>query len=499
MENNEVETEIENNMNDTITEVKGTTENEAPNDNFELSAEDIEILNSNVNEAVQDLEESDNMLLAIQAVEEQSDNIPEETQEADTTIKDLEEQKAKIAKFKSKIPTKPIEFAKLSVPYNDTSILETNSIELELVDYFFDSVSGQNKGVPKLLYEMIGYSLAKTAKLGKAFVLKRWRSAEIGKSTIFRIIEALLKVETGVNLYERQCSHEHLENLCGCKAGSKTTIKQLEGCTVNIAEDQKQPKHIDIGLITRLISGEPISIKQKGDDNLELISYATLLFSVNDEVINFKETSLSIIDRFIVVPFNATFTTKNDNRDIDLVERLCQPKSLQIIATRAIQAFKEVLERGSFTIPKSIKEETKKYFRQCNNAVDFCNLYPIDKFIGKKQYYIEYCTWCEENNLKALDNSNFGKVVISFNYNSENHMFGGTKHTYYVNPKFDTERFRGIYRAFKLDKEVQRINYHMTFEEYLGIYLYLKEQEKLEIQEEQEQKKIEPEILLDNT
>ena len=81
------------------------------------------------------------MLLEIQPVEEQSDNTTEETQEAEAKINRIEEQKVKIANFKNKISTTSIEFADLSVPYNDTSILETNSIELELVDYFFDSVS----------------------------------------------------------------------------------------------------------------------------------------------------------------------------------------------------------------------------------------------------------------------------------------------------------------------------------------------------------------------
>lgn len=261
---------------------------------------------------------------------------------------------------------------------------------------------------------MIGYSLAKTAKLGKAFILRRWRSVEIGKSTIFRIIEELLKVETGENLYERQYSHEHLENLCGCKAGSKTTIKQLKDCVVNIAEDQTQPKHIDNGLITRLISGEPISIKQKGDDNLELISYATLLFSVNDEVINFKETSKSIIDRFIVIPFKETFTDSEGNRDIDIVEEICESKSLQIIATRAVQAFKEVLERGSFTIPQTVQEETDRYFVECCPALEFCKRYPIEAFIPISQYYEEYCIWTRENNYETVNNPQFRKSSYFF-------------------------------------------------------------------------------------
>lgn len=281
---------------------------------------------------------------------------------------------------------------------------------------------------------------------------------EIGKSSIFRIIEKLLKVETGVNLYERPYSHEHLENLCGSKAGSKTTLKQLSEVTVNFLEDQTQPKYIDNSIITRLISGEPISIKQKGDDNFELISYATLLFSVNDEVINFKDTTRSITDRFVVIPFNATFTDSHDNKDINIVEKLCQDLPLQIIATRAVQAFDKVLKNKKFTIPDIVKQETDKYFRACNSALEFLNLYPIDKFIVKKQYYIEYKTWCEENNIQPLGNSQFGKVINSFGYNSDKRSFKGKKYTLYVNPEFDTERYHNIYMAFKLAKDSREIN-----------------------------------------
>lgn len=306
-------------------------------------------------------------------------------------------------------------------------------------------------------------------------------------------------METGVNLYERPYSHEHLENLCGSKAGSKTTLKQLDEVTVNIAEDQKQPKHIDNSIITRLISGEPISIKQKGDNIFELTSYATLLFSVNDEVIDFKETSLSILDRFVVIPFNAKFTDSESNRNIDIVEELCKPEALQIIATRAVQAFDKVLKNKKFTIPDIVKQETDKYFMDCNSALKFLNLYPIDKFIVKKQYYIEYKTWCEENNIQPVGDSQFGKVVISFGYKSDRRSFKGKKYTLYVNPEFDTERYYNIYMAFKLAKDAKEINCYMTFEQYLGKLVFYKELCELERQEIEKVERFEPEILLDNT
>lgn len=325
--------------------------------------------------------------------------------------------------------------AKLSVPYNDSTVLTTNSQELELVNYYFDSISSHNKEVETLLYEVIGYSLTKTSKLNKAFILKG--NGRNGKSKIFRILEALLG--------EEQCSHEHLENISGCKAGSKTTVLRLNGCTVNIAEDQKQPKYINTSLITRIISGEPIVVEQKGTINL--VPYATMLFSVN-EVIDFKETGIYITDRFIVIPFNATFTDSSNNRDINIGENLCKPLALQIIATRALKAFSEVLKKGRFTIPSIVEEETKKYFLECNNVVEFCELYPIKDVIRKEAYFKEYCKWCNYNNIEAVNNVKFGKEVLALGYRSERYGSKDQRKTYYTAPDFDKEKFNILYDNF---------------------------------------------------
>lgn len=156
----------------------------------------------------------------------------------------------------------------------------------------------------------MGSSLFKTAILNKAYIYKG--CGRNGKSKIFRILEALIP---------NQCSHEHLEQLSGNKAGGKSTIRKLANCTVNIAEDQIQPKYINTSYITRLIAGEPISIEEKRGKNLPLkpfVNYATLLFSVN-EVIRFKqEVGISLTDRFVVIPFNNTFTDDNNNRILDI-------------------------------------------------------------------------------------------------------------------------------------------------------------------------------------
>lgn len=107
------------------------------------------------------------------------------------------------------------------------------------------------------------------------------------------------------------------------------------------------------------------------------------------------------------MPFNATFTDEEGNRDINIVEKLCQPLTLQIIATRAIFEFCKVLENGKFAIPQSVQAETDRYFTECNNALEFCKLLPINTFVTKMSYYKEYRKWCNENNNQILSHSQF--------------------------------------------------------------------------------------------
>lgn len=339
-------------------------------------------------------------------------------------------------------------FTNLSVPYNDLEVLTTSSKELELVDYYFDSITCHDKEIETLLYECIGYSISRTAKLNKAFLFMG--KGRNGKSKIFRILETLLETEQESNedVFETKqfskCSHEHLEKLSGSKAGSKSTVGALKGCTVNIAEDQKPCKYINNSLITRLISGEPISVELKNKEIETFVPFATMLFSVN-EVIDFKETGIFITDRFVVIPFNATFTDDNNNRDINIAEELCKPLALQIIATRAVQAFKKVLENGRFTIPDVVAEATRNYFMECNNVAEFCSIFPLKSIMIKSQLYNEYCNWCKDNNREAVSNSIFGKEVLALGYRAERYSFGNKRNTYYASPDFDNAECKVIY------------------------------------------------------
>lgn len=109
-------------------------------------------------------------------------------------------------------------FEHLKVPYKDLNVLTEDTKELKDVNYFFDSICCGNKDLQNLLYEVIGYSVSTTTKLNKAFILQG--CGRNGKSKVARVIEHLVG--------EEQCSHLHLEDFCGNKAGSKTMIRHFE-------------------------------------------------------------------------------------------------------------------------------------------------------------------------------------------------------------------------------------------------------------------------------
>ena len=327
--------------------------------------------------------------------------------------------------------------AELKVPWDDLKVLSTPSKELDLVNYYFDSICCHSKEIEILLYECVGSCLCKTAKLQKGFIFRG--EGRNGKGVLTKIVSKLLG--------EKQCSHERLEQLSGSRLGSKSTIKALMGCTANIVPDQGQPRYVNTSLIKSIIAGDTISVEQKREGKIEFEPYATLIFLVND-VIDFKEIGLAIKDRFIVIPFLAQFTDDNNNRNINIAEELCQPLALQIIATRAIQAFSEVLKNGKFTIPPIVEAETKRYFMDCNNVAEFCELYPIKEIIIKSKYYDEYRKWCNRNNKEAVSNAIFGKRVLALGYRPERYSFGNNRHTYYASSTFKNCDSIDIYHRY---------------------------------------------------
>ncbi len=172
-----------------------------------------------------------------------------------------------------------------------------------------------------------------------------------------------------------------------------------------------------------------------------------MLFSVNN-TIDFKETKINITDRLFVVPFTVTFVDDDNSRDVNILDKITNDKALQIIATKAVSAFEQVLQNGRFTIPEIVKAATSQYFFECNTVKEFCSLFPIKTIMFKSKYYQEYVKWCCENNKEQVNNSQFGKNVLALGYRAERYSFGNKRNTYYANTTFDNTKSKDIYYKY---------------------------------------------------
>ena len=81
----------------------------------------------------------------------------------------------------------------------------------------------------------------------------------------------------------------------------------------------------------------------------------------------------------------------------------------------------------------------------------------------------------EKTTMKQSIIRSFGKVVKSFGYGKMRRTFGGIRDTFYVNTEFDTEKCYSFYNSFKVAKEVKEVRSSITFDEYLGKLIFLKE------------------------
>ena len=168
----------------------------------EIKMEDIKIEKQENKEEIKNME---NVTTNTQETKEEikTNETTTDTQEAEKELNSVE-QTSNTAVPTDECNKKGVDpiFLEEVLHYYDPSVLLTNSPEEKTVNDYFKSVTCKIEDIENLLYEVIGYSLAETAKLNKLIILKG--DGRNGKSKIFRVLEAVL---------DNKCSHEHLEQL----------------------------------------------------------------------------------------------------------------------------------------------------------------------------------------------------------------------------------------------------------------------------------------------
>lgn len=247
----------------------------------------------------------------------------------------------------------------------------------ELEDKTLNNICCQDAAMRKLLEEIMGYCLYRTARYGKAFILTG--ESGHGKSTYITIIRTMLG--------ENNVSTLEFKNL-----GDRFSKAELLGKLANLGDDVDFDSLKDVSIFKKLVTGEAIEAEKKGQDLFTFSSYATLIFSSNHEPKFGKSSDAqALARRLIIIPFEAQFSKEETPGFIDDIAeaKLNEPEHIEYSIKVALEGLHRIMNQGGFTELKSTKALAEEFILSND---------PIEAFIKE----------CQEHNFSGkADDGNF--------------------------------------------------------------------------------------------
>jgi putative DNA primase/helicase len=134
---------------------------------------------------------------------------------------------------------------------------------------------------------------------------------------------------------------------------------------------------------------------------------------MTDLSVDASDTTEGFFSRWIVVPFTAFFPA--GVADTTLIGRLTRHTELQGLLRMAVGGLQQVLRRGSFSLPESVRKATEQYRTEAD---------PVRAFIGERiesrvnypqprtEVYEAYCDWVASNGFHQMSAQKFYEQFI---------------------------------------------------------------------------------------
>lgn len=267
----------------------------------------------------------------------------------------------------------------------------------EIADKTLDKLACNDKNIRALLEEVIGYTFYRRNELRKAFILTG--DKHNGKSTYLDMIAQLLGVEntTALDLKE---------------LGDRFKTAELFGKLANIGDDIGDEFIANPAIFKKVVSGDRVNAERKGQDPFDFTCYAKMLFSANS-IPRIKDKSGAVIDRLIIVPFDASFSKNDPDYDPYIKYKLREDDVMEYLINIGIAGLKRILENQGFTVNKKVVDNIKEYEENNNPILLFFQEITEADVLGQatKYVYQKYAEFCLSNSFQQLSNIEFSKQV----------------------------------------------------------------------------------------
>ena len=171
------------------------------------------------------------------------------------------------------------------------------------------------------------------------------------------------------------------------------------------------------GIFKKVVSGDRMNCNVKFGQPIEFNPYCKLIFSGNTiPRLGRGRDSKAIIDRLIIVPFNASFNKDTAGFSPFIKYQLRSEDCMEYLVKIGIDGLKRVLQNNSFTMTDAIEKELAEYEETLNPITTFFDEVGIDGFMNEptKKCYRRYDQFCFENALKPVSHIEFSKSVKEY-------------------------------------------------------------------------------------
>lgn len=266
----------------------------------------------------------------------------------------------------------------------------------DALDGVLDRISCHDDQIRDLLEEMAGYCMYRRNELRKAFILIGDKAN--GKSTYLDCIAYMLG--------ESNTSALDLKEL-----GDRFRTAELFGKLVNIGDDIGDEFIPNPAVFKKLVSGDRVTVERKGQDPFEFGNYSKLLFSANN-IPRIKDKTGAVLDRLVIVPFNATFSKSDPDYDPYIKYKLRTEEAMEYLIQIGLDGLKRVLGNNGFSISQKVQVEIDEYNEQNNPIVGFFKDLDMDIDVlnqPTKDVYLRYKLYCNDNGFNPMSAMEFTK------------------------------------------------------------------------------------------
>lgn len=290
----------------------------------------------------------------------------------------------------------------------DPSLVITNKINhdyragaySEIADRTLNKLACHDEKIRALLEEVIGYTFYRRNELRKAFILTGDRHN--GKSTYLDMIARLLGDDntTALDLKE---------------LGDRFKTAELFGKLANIGDDIGDEFIANPAIFKKVVSGDRVNAERKGQDPFDFTCYAKQLFSANN-IPRIKDKSGAVIDRLIIVPFDASFSRDDPDYDPYIKYKLREEPVMEYLVQLGLKGLRRVLDNQGFTESRKVEENLKEYEESNNPILLFFQDAEESDVVDRqtKFVYQKYAEFCISNSYQQLSNIEFSKQVKKY-------------------------------------------------------------------------------------